>query len=105
MIDQVNDTSLASELRIVLKRLTVLFGAASLEKRWSVLSVTGYFQASSSSKLHRTVEELCRLLRTDATVLVEAIAPPDSILNSILGRSDGEIYKEFEYEPGTVVVE
>ena len=91
----IDDTSIAPELRIVLKRLAALFGAFNLEKHASVLS-SGFMQASCTSTLHRAVEELCLQLKPDAVALVDAIAPPDFILNSALGRSDGEVYKEVQ---------
>jgi len=91
----IDDTSIAPELRIVLKRLAALFGAFNLEKHASVLS-SGFMQVSCTSTLHRAVEELCLQLKPDAVALVDAIAPPDFILNSALGRSDGEVYKELQ---------
>ena len=97
MIHLIDDTSIAAELRIVLKRLAALFGTFNLEKHASVLcSGGGYLQASSTSSMHRAVQELCRQLKPDAVALVDAIAPTDFILNSALGRSDGKVYDELQ---------
>lgn len=95
MIHLTDDTSIAPELRIVLKRLAALFGAFNLDKHASVLNC-GYMQASCTSTLHRAVEELCHQLKPDAVALVDAIAPPDFVLNSALGRSDGRVYNELQ---------
>lgn len=40
--------------------------------------------------------KLCEELKPDAVPLVDAIAPPDFILNSCLGRSDGQVYKHLQ---------
>ncbi|KFM57598.1 Peroxisomal acyl-coenzyme A oxidase 3, partial [Stegodyphus mimosarum] len=37
--------------------------------------------------------KLCSELKDDAVSLVDVIAPPDFILNSALGKSDGQVYK------------
>lgn len=38
-----------------------------------------------------SVLKLCNDLKVDAVSLVDAVAPPDFILNSILGASDGKV--------------
>lgn len=48
------------------------------------------------SLLQQGVLELLPLVKTDAIPLVDAIAPPDFVLNSPLGMSDGEVYKHME---------
>jgi len=95
MIHLVDDPNIAPQLRIVLKRLAALFGAFHLEKHASVLS-RGYFQPACTLTLQCAVEQLCTQLKPDAVALVDAIAPTDFILNSALGRSDGQIYEELQ---------
>ena len=97
MIELTDDVSVATELRVVLKRLAALFGTFHLEKHMSVLA-QGYFEPSSSVVLHAAIEELCAQIKPDAVALVDAIAPPDFILNSVLGRSDGLVYQHLEQE-------
>ena len=36
---------------------------------------------------------LCGVIKCDVVSLVDAIAPPDFVLNSALGMADGNIYK------------
>ncbi|XP_072751656.1 peroxisomal acyl-coenzyme A oxidase 3-like isoform X2 [Anoplolepis gracilipes] len=84
--------------REVLIKLCSLFGAITLEKRLGDLYGGGY--ASSSSKiddfLRKGVIILCRDLLDNAVALVDVLAPPDFILNSALGMSDGEVYKHMK---------
>lgn len=79
--------------REVLTKLCSLFGAVTLEKRLGDLYGGGY--ASSSSNIDDFLREgiiiLCRDLLDNAVALVDVLAPPDFILNSPLGMSDGEV--------------
>lgn len=84
--------------RKVLTQLCSLFGAITLEKRLGDLYGGGY--ASSSSNINNFLREgiiiLCRNLLDNAVALVDVLAPPDFILNSALGMSDGEVYKHMK---------
>lgn len=40
-----------------------------------------------------TILSLCKELKNEAVSLVDAFAPPDQILFSPIGRSDGDVYK------------
>lgn len=79
--------------REVLTKLCSLFGATNLEKRLGDLYSGGY--ASPESNLNNFLREgliiLCRDLLENAVALVDVLAPPDFILNSALGMSDGEV--------------
>ncbi|CAL1687763.1 unnamed protein product [Lasius platythorax] len=84
--------------REVLTKLCSLFGAVTLEKRLGDLYGGGY--ASSNSNMDDFLREgviiLCRNLLDNAVALVDVLAPPDFILNSPLGMSDGEVYKHIK---------
>lgn len=79
--------------REVLTKLCSLFGAVTLEKRLGDLYGSGY--ASTDSNIDNFLREgiitLCRDLLDNAVALVDVLAPPDFILNSPLGMSDGEV--------------
>lgn len=79
--------------REILTKLCSLFGAVTLEKRLGDLYGCGY--ASSSSNIDGFLREgiisLCRDLLDNAVALVDVLAPPDFVLNSPLGMSDGEV--------------
>ncbi|XP_018347998.1 PREDICTED: peroxisomal acyl-coenzyme A oxidase 3 isoform X2 [Trachymyrmex septentrionalis] len=84
--------------REVLTKLCSLFGAITLEKRLGDLYGGGY--ASPNSNIDNFLREgiimLCRDLVDNAVALVDVLAPPDFILNSALGMSDGEVYKHIK---------
>ena len=39
---------------------------------------------------------LCEQLRTEVAALVDVFAPPDHILNSVLGKENGQVYQAIE---------
>ena len=41
--------------------------------------------------IKEAILQLCGALKTDSVALVDAIAPPDFILNSPIGNSDGQV--------------
>eukprot|EP00105_Crassostrea_gigas_P046129 XP_019930277.1 PREDICTED: peroxisomal acyl-coenzyme A oxidase 3-like [Crassostrea gigas] len=55
---------------------------------------SGYILGNEPPKLiQEAILHLCYELKDDAVALVDAIAPTDFILNSPIGKSDGQIYK------------
>ncbi|XP_018317694.1 peroxisomal acyl-coenzyme A oxidase 3 isoform X2 [Mycetomoellerius zeteki] len=84
--------------REILIKLCSLFGAVTLEKRLGDLYGSGY--ASPNSNIDNFLREgiimLCRDLVDNAVALVDVLAPPDFILNSALGMSDGEVYEHIK---------
>lgn len=81
-------------LRPVLKRLCALYGLWSLSNHMATLYQGGYFSGREPAELVQTsIITLCSLLKDEAVALVDVIAPPDFILNSPIGRADGQLYK------------
>ncbi|XP_050305249.1 peroxisomal acyl-coenzyme A oxidase 3-like [Anthonomus grandis grandis] len=81
----------------VLNTMLSLYGLYSLEKFLSVLYQGGYASGEQPAVLIQDgIIELCGKLKNDAVALVDVISPPDFILDSILGASDGEVYKRLE---------
>lgn len=82
-------------LCVVLQRLNTLFALWSLEKRIGDLYGGGYCIGEAAKNLMREgILQLCRELKDDAVTLADVISPPDVALNSILGCSDGQVYKK-----------
>uniref|UniRef100_T1KXY4 Acyl-coenzyme A oxidase n=1 Tax=Tetranychus urticae TaxID=32264 RepID=T1KXY4_TETUR len=94
------------EINNVLQQLGLLYGLWSIEKHMAILYESGYISVPTSvnmsssqlkSKPLTDVREailgLCRQLKDNAVGLVDSYAPPDHILNSSLGASDGKIYE------------
>lgn len=46
-----------------------------------------------ASLLREAILQLCTQLKPEAVALADVLAPPDFILNSVLGSSDGNVSK------------
>ncbi|XP_008066133.1 peroxisomal acyl-coenzyme A oxidase 3 [Carlito syrichta] len=83
-----------SPLRAVLQRLSALYALWSLSRHTALLYRGGYFCGEQAGRLlESAVLALCSQLKDDAVALVDVIAPPDFVLDSPIGRADGELYK------------
>lgn len=83
------------ELKSVLSKLNLLFGLWVFEKHISTLYEANHIPTSFKepvTTIHESILSLCSNLKDDSVSLVDALAPPDFILNSSLGYSDGRIY-------------
>ena len=57
-----------------------------------MLILGGFFSGSSPARRVRSeILRLCGALKPEAVALVDIIAPPDFILNSPIGHSDGQV--------------
>lgn len=54
--------------------------------------------------IRQTIVRLCAELKNDAVALVDVIAPPDAILNSAIGRSDGNVSLVQNSDHNTVLI-
>lgn len=93
-------------IRNVLTRLTALYGLFSLEKHLATCYMGGYCTGAEFGEgVRSTIRRLEGEIYPDAVALVDAIAPPDFVLNSALGSSDGKPYdhlmREFRKHTGT----
>ncbi|XP_062371706.1 peroxisomal acyl-coenzyme A oxidase 3 [Sardina pilchardus] len=92
--DLVRDEDTPAGLRPVLLRLATLYGLWSLGNHMAILYQGGYFSGKAPADFIQTaILHLCTALKDDAVALVDVIAPPDFILNSPIGKADGELYK------------
>ncbi|XP_059618292.1 peroxisomal acyl-coenzyme A oxidase 3 isoform X2 [Phlebotomus argentipes] len=90
-----------------LTRLLSLFGTSIVLKHLGILYQGGFASGSLPGELYeRGILDLLPIIKDDALGLVDALAPPDFILNSPLGASNGEIYKNLQttlmQAPGTL---
>ncbi|KAL3268856.1 hypothetical protein HHI36_007945 [Cryptolaemus montrouzieri] len=97
MLVTINEAS-DENVRNVLQRLFSLYAVWSLkEHHLTTLYRGGFFNGYLPSKLIQdAILKLCTELKDDAVALIDAIAPPDFAIASVLGYSDGEIYKRLE---------
>ena len=86
---QLNDSE-----KKVINMLAAIYGLWNLEKHLGHLfQFEILINKAQISKIHQTLLCLCKSLTSEAVALVDVLAPPDFILNSVLGNSDGDIYK------------
>ncbi|KAK1175502.1 hypothetical protein AOXY_G164 [Acipenser oxyrinchus oxyrinchus] len=89
-----HDSDTPASLQPVLKRLSGLYGLWTLSTHMDVLYQGGYLSGKQPAEMiQNSILRLCSQLKDDAVALVDVIAPPDFILNSPIGKADGEIYK------------
>uniref|UniRef100_T1IV85 Acyl-coenzyme A oxidase n=1 Tax=Strigamia maritima TaxID=126957 RepID=T1IV85_STRMM len=73
--------------------LGLLYSFCCLEKHMLALCKEQYFSWDAVDIVQNYILNLCDRLKDDAVSLADVLAPPDEMLNSILGKSDGEINK------------
>jgi acyl-CoA oxidase len=75
-----------------LYRLLSLYGANVITKHLGLFYQGGFMQGAVPAELYQAgILNLLNELKSDSIALIDAIAPPDYVLNSALGKSDGEV--------------
>ncbi|XP_041350325.1 peroxisomal acyl-coenzyme A oxidase 3-like [Gigantopelta aegis] len=94
LIEETNGVATPANLKPVLRRMCLLYGLWSMEKHLTTFYQGGYISGSNPPRMIReAILQLCRELKDDAVALVDVIAPPDWVLHSPIGTSDGQVYK------------
>ncbi|CAL1271313.1 unnamed protein product [Larinioides sclopetarius] len=84
-------------MKLILIKLGRLYGLWSIDKHLPILYAGGYISGNiPNDAIKENVINLCSVLKDQAVSLVDVFAPPDFILNSALGKSDGKLYKNLE---------
>lgn len=95
--DQIKELQDQPEEQNVLFLLLSFYGLNLIKKHLSTLYEGGFAKGELPAKLYTEgILQLLPLIKREAIALVDVIAPPDFILNSPLGMSDGEMYKHME---------
>ncbi|KXZ49049.1 hypothetical protein GPECTOR_23g135 [Gonium pectorale] len=81
--------------RTFLDSLAALFALDTLERGGGLAALLedGFVGASQAAALRRCHRQLLAALRPNAVGLVDAFGLPDYLLNSALGREDGDVYR------------
>lgn len=84
-------------IKSTLENLGKLYGLWSIEKHLAILYAGSYLSGSIPNDIIKEeIVNLCSILKDDAVALVDVLAPPDFILNSALGMSDGRAYEHLQ---------
>ncbi|RCI04573.1 fatty-acyl coenzyme A oxidase [Rhizopus stolonifer] len=84
-----------SELKTVLMEVCLLYGYYTIEENTGAFLLSGYFTASHIQHIRRRLDQLCESVRHQAVPLVDAFNLTDYVINSPLGRSDGNVYVHY----------
>ena len=81
----------------VLNQLALIYGLWNLEKYSGYLFQFEVLASGNQvTKIHQSLLKSCKDLTSNAVALADVLAPPDFVLNSILGNSDGQVYKHLK---------
>lgn len=85
-------------LKRVLDKILYLSALYMLEKHTATFYQGGYFSGPKSDRpvflIREAILRLCEEMKSESVALVDAMAPPDFVLNSALGDSTGDAYKK-----------
>ncbi|KAJ2783856.1 fatty-acyl coenzyme A oxidase [Coemansia javaensis] len=82
-------------LRPILTRLARLFGAHSAVQHSGEFLLAGFYSPAQVDALKAFVSTACAELRPDAVPLTDAFGYSDYVINSPLGRYDGNVYEKY----------
>lgn len=93
------------EIRNVLLKLFALYALFSLDKyHLGTVYQGGILNGTDlTTLLQESILRLCSELKNDAVSLVDVLAPPDFVLNSVLGASDGQVSFTTNFHPQLIV--
>ncbi|XP_017774752.1 PREDICTED: peroxisomal acyl-coenzyme A oxidase 3 isoform X2 [Nicrophorus vespilloides] len=90
-----------------LKNLGYLYALWCLDKHLVYFFQGGYASGPQMvESIKSNIVRLCETLKPEVVGVMDALAPPDYIVNSVLGRADGKLYqnlqREFFGNPGSM---
>jgi acyl-CoA oxidase len=83
------------DLRKVLIDVCYLYGLYTIEDNAGAFLQYEYFSPTQISFIRSKVNDLCKIVRDQAIPLVDAFNYSDYIVNSPLGRKDGDVYVHY----------
>lgn len=83
----------SADLKPVLQRIQTVYGLWCLDKHMATFYQGNFTSGPAFGDYIRSQLLLkCKEMRNDAVAIADSIAPPDWVLNSILGKSDGKVW-------------
>ncbi|KAJ3098361.1 fatty-acyl coenzyme A oxidase [Phlyctochytrium bullatum] len=104
--DAVNRAS--ADLKPILTKLCLLYGLYNIAENSGPFLQYEFFTPKQVDWVRQTVNDLCREIRKDAVPLTDSFNYTDFIINSPLGRFDGNVYEHYfqqvqkKHVPGAV---
>lgn len=86
------DPPLSAENLSVMKNLFRLYALYTMDQQSSEFILSGAYAPETLQKLTPTIQQLMEAIRPHAVRLVDAWSIPDYLLESALGRYDGDVY-------------
>ncbi|CAM0137354.1 unnamed protein product [Umbelopsis sp. WA50703] len=83
------------ELRKILYPVCLLYGLYAIEDNAGAFLQYEFFSPDQISFIRTKVNELCKTVRDQAIPLVDSFNYSDFIVNSPLGRKDGDVYEHY----------
>lgn len=84
-----------ASLQPILQQLCQLHACHVTSENASEFLAAGYFTAPQMNEIQSRVMKLCQALRPQAVNLVDSFGFSDYVINSPLGRYDGDIYRAY----------
>ena len=79
---------------MILEKLLSVHLLKLFEEYFSILCEGNYVRTGEINQWIQTrLLDLCHELRNEIAGLIDVFAPPDHILNSVLGNTDGQVYQ------------
>ncbi|XP_011309001.1 peroxisomal acyl-coenzyme A oxidase 3 [Fopius arisanus] len=81
----------------ILEKCLLLYSLFCLEKHLATFYQGGYCSGHLMvENIRNGILRLCGELKPEAVAIVDALAPPDFLVNSVLGMADGKVYERLE---------
>jgi acyl-CoA oxidase len=80
--------------KLILEKLLIIYILKLFEEYFGILFEGNYVQNGNINQwIQKHLLDLCHELRHEIVALTDVFAPPDHILNSVLGNYDGKVYE------------
>ncbi|XP_043273425.1 peroxisomal acyl-coenzyme A oxidase 3-like [Venturia canescens] len=91
------ETPRKRNVKSVLEKLLLLYSLSCLEKHLASFYQGGFCTGPKLAEFIRdSILILCSEIKPEAVAIADSLAPPDFVLNSALGMSDGKVYERLE---------
>lgn len=91
-------TETPHDLKPELFVIFLIYGFWNLDKHLATFYIGGFAEGPQFSEFVRSsLIEACEQIKDSSVAIADALSPPDYVLNSVLGKADGNVSKLFDY--------